>query len=328
MAVIYQDYYAALGVWHDAKPVDIEKAYARLSQKYDPTVNSSWESRDKFMRVRESYEVLRDPRRRKRYDALGDDWKHGQPFTPPGWDDLVAELGDEAALTQSTRSGEEGFSEFFALIFGKNSPFESKNGPDFLSAGDPKRVRPGENLEVTLNITLQELYEQISKRITVLTLRDGFKTLQINIPCGVTDGSVLRLTGHGVKGADGGKSGDLLVKLSVTPDSRFRLEEFDVVMPLYMTPWDAVLGSKVSLDTLDSSVSVSVPPGTQYGQRLRLRGKGLKKENGERGDILAEVAILVPKEPTEEEKALFLKLKSVSQFKAVAPALSKKDPKN
>ena len=303
MAVKYRDYYEVLGVPRNATPDQIKRAYRQLARKHHPDLQPQAErakASERFKEINEANEVLSDPEKRKKYDALGQNWKNGMEFEPPGgpggapggieWEDL----GD--------------FSEFFASIFGGSS-----------GGGRSRRGRrvtfPGQDVEAELPVSVQELLHGGQRRITV----DG-RSLDVTIPKNARDGTVLRLAGQGGRGGNGGQPGDLYLRLRLESDGGFRPAGDDLEMDLPLWPWQAVLGAKVRVETPDGSVSLTVPPGTQSGHRLRLRGLGLPREGGGRGDLHAVAKILVPRRPTEAERAAYETLRQSATAPADRPA--------
>jgi curved DNA-binding protein len=302
LAVKYRDYYEVLGVQRDAKPEQIKRAYRQLARKHHPDLQPAAErakASEHFKEINEAYEVLSDPEKRKKYDALGANWKNGMDFTPPGgeggpvggieWEDL----GD--------------FSEFFASIFGRSPGGSSRRGG--------RVTFPGHDVEAELLVTVQEALHGGQRRITV----DG-RSLDVSIPKGARDGTVLRLAGQGGRGRNGGQPGDLYLRLRLEPEGRYRPVADDLDMDLPLWPWQAVLGTKVRVQTPDGAVSLTVPAGTHAGQRLRMRGLGLPREGGGRGDLHAVVKILVPSHPAEPERAAYEALRQSATAPADRPA--------
>lgn len=140
------------------------------------------------------------------------------------------------------------------------------------------------------------------------------KTFSVKIPSGIRDGEKIRLLGQGKQGQNGGKNGDMFIRININENNKFKLEGYDIVTDLFLTPWEAALGKRVSIDTIDDTVSLYVPPGIQSGEKVRIPQKGYKDGRGSRGDLIAEVKTVVPKKLTEDEKELFEKLKSISDF--------------
>ena len=140
------------------------------------------------------------------------------------------------------------------------------------------------------------------------------KTFSVKIPSGIRDGEKVRLLGQGKQGQNGGKNGDMFIKINIQNNDKFRLQGYDIVTDLYLTPWEAALGKRVNIEAIDDMVSLYVPPGIQSGEKIKIPQKGYKDGRGSRGDLIAEVKTVVPKKLTEEEKELFKQLKSISKF--------------
>jgi len=302
--VEYKDYYKILGVDRNATTEEIQKAYRKLAKKYHPDANKDPAATEKFKEINEAYEVLKDPEKRKRYDALGSGWQHGQEFTPPpGWEEIF-----NFGTRRSSKGAGSFFSDFFEAFFGDSaffsqSPFEART----------KTTIKGQDIEAPLELTLEEVLKGGKKKITI-NVGGQQKNLEVNIPKGVTEGSRLRLASQGAPSPTGGPSGDLYLRVHIKPDHRFGVNGHDLTMRLDLAPWEAALGSTVTIPTLTGPVQLKIPPGTQSGQVLRLRGKGLPKRTGGNGDLLATVRIVVPKNLTEKEKALFEELAKESPF--------------
>ena len=140
------------------------------------------------------------------------------------------------------------------------------------------------------------------------------KTFSVKIPQGIRDGEKIRLLGQGKTGENGGKNGDMFIKINIQNNSKFRLDGYDIVTDLFLSPWEAALGKRVSIEGIDDNISLYVPPGIQSGEKVRIPQKGYKDGRGSRGDLVAEVKTVVPKKLTDDEKELFEKLKAVSEF--------------
>lgn len=333
MSVSYKDYYQILGVSRDASQEEISKAFKKLARKYHPDLNpNDKESEQKFKEVNEAYEVLKDPEKRKRYDQLGADWEHGQTFEPPpGYENVRFTFGGSGADGFGT-----GFSDFFETLFGnlfqeggasrrsrttfREDPF-SKRGFYGSGFGGGSFSEKGQDATSTIELSLEEAYKGGKKRITLQEQAPGpdgrprtkTKNLEVNIPAGISDGQSIRLSGQGNPGMAGGQPGDLYLKVKISPHSLFRVEGKNVILDLPLSPWEASLGTKISLPTLDGHVEMKIPEGTSSDQKLRLRGKGLGRGD-KKGDQLVRITIKVPKQLSSEEKELWEKLAQVSNF--------------
>ena len=295
MAVKFRDYYQVLGVPRTATAAEIKSAYRRLAREMHPDLKPAAErakASEAFKEINEAYEVLKDAKKRAKYDALGANWKGGQDFTPPpgtewrGGGAQWENLGD--------------FSDFFAAIFGE----EFGGGRQRTKSRSGSRVRwevPGSPIEAEMSVSLEEIMRGGKRRISL----NGNRVLDVEIPLGVRDGTVLRLAGQGEPGSGGAPPGDLFLRLRLTPDARYRAEGDDLEMDLPLWPWQAVLGCEVRIETPDGAVKLKVPPGTKAGARMRLRGRGLPRPGGERGDLYAVTRIVVPERPAPAEREAY-----------------------
>jgi curved DNA-binding protein len=302
VAVKFRDYYEVLGVPRDATPAQIKRAYRQLARKHHPDLQPSAErakASERFKEINEANEVLSDPEKRKKYDALGANWKSGMDFTPPG-----GGAGPQGGTIDWEDLGD--FSEFFASIFGGRPGGARRGG---------RATSSGHDVEAEMPIGIHEALHGGQRRITV----DG-RSLDVTIPKHARDGLVLRLAGQGGAGRNGGPAGDLYLRLRLEPEGPFRPVGDDLDMDLPLWPWQALLGAKVRVRTPDGSVSLTVPPGTQGGARLRLRGLGLPRAGGGRGDLHAVAKILVPERPTEAERAAYETLRQASPAPPDRPA--------
>ena len=309
MAVKFRDYYDVLSVARTATDDEIKKAYRTLARKYHPDVNPGDKTaEEKFKELNEAYEVLSDPEKRKRYDRLGANWKAGSDFTPPpGWEQgqgAYRDMGDIFGAAGGGRSA-TGFSDFFESLFGGRG---GRAGAGFAMRGF--------DIEGEIPLSLEEAHRGVTRSVT-LQGPNGPKTLDVNIPAGVHDGSVIRLAGQGEPGTGNAPAGDLLLRVRLEPHPLFSvLSNGDVQIDLPVAPWEAALGARVNVPTLDGSVEMTIPAGAQGGQRLRLRGQGLNRRQGGRGDEYVRLKIVIPPKLTEAEKALFAKLAAESRFNA------------
>jgi DnaJ-class molecular chaperone len=333
MAVKFRDYYEVLGLSKTATEDEIKKAYRNLARKHHPDVNPGDKSaEEKFKEINEAYEVLSDPEKRKRYDHLGPDWKAGADFTPPpGWEGARVEYADFGDLFGGGR-GSSGFSDFFESLFG------SRRGA---RAGAGFRMR-GQDVEAEISLTLEEAHRGVTRTLTIQSTEvcptcqgmgaKGDKTcptcrgagavvrpksLEVNIPAGVREGSVIRLAGQGEQGTNGATAGDLFLRVRISPHRLFNIVgEDDLQLEMTVAPWEAALGANITVPTLDGSVEMTIPAGAQGGQRLRLRGQGLAKRSGGRGDQYVKIKIVIPPRLNARERELFEKLASESRFNA------------
>lgn len=328
----FKDYYETLGVEKTASQDEIQKAYRKLARKYHPDVNKDPDSETKFKEIGEAYAVLKDEEKRQKYDQFGSAWKQAQTRgggAPPNWEniDFDFDLGGGRTRVDFGGMGGQGFSSFFDMLFGGGGfggGAPGGPGAGFHQArGGPQQARNvrGADTEAPISLTLEEASRGGERELVLTDPATGRrKTVSVNIPAGLKSGQRIRLSGQGREGM-GGERGDLYLKVDVTSDADFRLEGEDVYTELPVTPWEAVLGGKARLKTLDGDVTVRIPPGSSSGQKIRLRSKGYPKSAGSgdnRGDLYATLRIVVPKNVSDEEKELYEKLADVSSFEARA----------
>ena len=310
MAVKFRDYYEVLGVPRTATAEEIKRAYRQLARKHHPDLQVASErarASERFKEINEANEVLSDPDKRAKYDALGANWKGGMDFTPP------PDTGRGPSVTTEWE-GFGDFSDFFGSIFGRPPGGRAGAGR---AGGDRAGVRmpiPGNDVEGELPLTLDDVLHGGQRRITV----DG-RSLDVTIPRGIRDGATLRLAGQGGPGINGGPAGDVYLRVRLLPHPRYRVVGDDLEMDLPLWPWQAVLGAEVRVDTPDGPVTLTVPPGTQSGQRLRLRGRGLPRD-GARGDLYAVVRVVVPTRPSAAEREVYEMLRRSASAPADRPA--------
>ncbi len=303
MAVKFRDYYEVLGVPRTASADDIKRAYRQLARKHHPDLHPATErarAAERFKEINEAYEVLSDPDKRGKYDALGANWKSGMDFSPSGGDAGYARAAEWDDLGD--------VSDFFASLFGRGTRRTGQRGV--------RVTIPGSDIEAELPVTLEEMLHSARRRITL----NGSRSLEVEIPRGAREGTVLRLAGQGEPGVNGGPPGDVYLRLRMIPHPRYRVAGDDLEMDLSLWPWQAVLGADVRIETPDGPVTLTVAPGTQTGRRLRLRGRGLPRPDGSRGDLYAVARIVVPERPSAAEREAYETLKQRAAVPADRPA--------
>jgi curved DNA-binding protein len=318
----YKDYYETLRVKKDASQEEIQKSYRKLARKFHPDVNKNPDSERKFKEIGEAYEVLKDPEKRKKYDQFGAAWKQSGGV-PPDWQGFdfggAGSRGGPAGFDFQDLGGGEGFSSFFEMLFGsagaraRRSPFGGGMGVDL-------GPRQGADAEAAITLTLEEALRGGTHQFTYADPVTGErKSVSVKIPAGVRNGQRIRLAGRGLAGSDGGERGDLYLRIEVAPDPRFRIEGSDLYTPLPVAPWEAALGTEAQVETPEGGVRVKVPAGSSTGRKIRLRGRGLPHQGPaqrERGDLYAEIKVVVPERLSEQERKLFEELRDTSNFQA------------
>ena len=308
-----QDFYQILGVPRSAGQDEIQRAYRKLARTYHPDVNSDPAAEERFKEISEAYDVLSDPQTRRRYDAFGPDFRQVPEDVDPGqWRRSRAGAG-----AGQTRGGSwsGGFGRDDGSSFsGGDIDVEDLLGGIFGGrAGRRWGPIPGADQEAEVELTVEEAYR--GTRRTVTLAGDGTRrSFEVTVPAGVTDGQRIRLAGQGGRGSDGASNGDLYLIVRVASHPRYRLYGRDVYVELRLSPWEAVLGTSVPLDTPGGVVTVKVPAGTSSGRAIRLRGRGLPNPKGTAGDLFAEARIIVPPRLSRAERRLFEQLAAESNF--------------
>jgi curved DNA-binding protein len=328
MPVEFKDYYATLGVPRTASDQDIKKSFRKLAREFHPDVAKDKKTaEEKFKEINEAYEVLSDPDKRKKYDQYGSTWKEGGGYQPPpGWQDARSAGG---AQSQEFHFGGTGFSDFFEQLFGRSGGGGfGFGGRDFEAAesAQPRGPARGYDIEGDILVTLDEAMRgsvrSISlERVNPKTGQTEAQTFKVRVPVGVKEGQTIRIPVKGGDGANGGTSGDLFLHVRYAAHPDFRARGSDLHYDLDLAPWEAVLGTTVSVPTLESPVKVRIPAGTNNGCQLRVRGRGLPRgRDGERGDLYVVVNVQLPPQLSEEERELWEKLGRVSRFNPRQPA--------
>jgi len=345
MPVRYKDYYESLGVPRTASEAEIKKAFRKLAREFHPDVaKNKKQAEERFKEINEAYEVLGDPAKRKKYDELGPNWQAGAEFRPPpGWESTFhrgrpspgrGARGEEFDF----QFGGTGFSDFFEQLFGaRGRPGAGGFGGDF-GEGDSGGGR-GRDIEGDIMVTLDEAMHGSVRSVSIRhsvrceecggTGRRGrqvcpacggtgqvqkTETYQVKIPPGVTEGQRLRVAGRGELGAGGGEAGDLYLRVRLAKHPDFSVQDHNLIYETEVAPWEAVLGAKITVPTLDGKVDIRIPAGTQSGQKLRVRGRGLPQKGGDHGDLIVETRIEVPSRVSDSEKKLWEQLARESGF--------------
>src|SRR5712675_3219896 len=313
MPVQFRDYYETLGVPKTASEDEIRSAFRKLARKYHPDVAKDKKAaEEKFKEINEAYEVLSDPEKRKKYDQLGADWNRPGGFQPPPqWQGQQPgggfyQWGGDGGGGVEFEFGGTGFSDFFEAFFGGGRG-ESAFGGGF--GRRPATAERGQDVEADIMVTLEEALNGSKRQVSLRRAgSEKTETYQVKIPRGVRGGQRIRLAGQGEAGERGGKSGDLFLRVRLARHPDFSVEGSDLVHEVKIAPWQAVLGDQIIVPTLEGNARLKLPPGTQGGQRFRLRGRGLPGVSGQRGDLYVVVQITVPKELSDSERKLWEQL--------------------
>lgn len=291
--MIFKNYYKILGLETSKVSEDeIKNAYRKAVKKHHPDTNLGDNlAEERIKDINEAYKVLSNPSSKRKYDRM--------------WN---ANVGRKKAEENKIDSNSI-FSEFFNMFFGN---VETED--DIKKIKKAKVAVKGENVETEIKVKIEDAFYGLTKKISLRTVEGKMKTFTVSIPAGIRDGEKIRLIGQGKTGINGGKNGDLFIKINIENDSKFKLKGYDLYTDLCLTPWEAALGTRVKIDSIDDETQVYIPQGIQSGEIVKIQSKGYKNGQGGRGDLIVEVKIMVPKQLTNEEKKLFEKLDEISKF--------------
>ncbi len=296
--MIFKDYYKILGLeTNKVSSEEIKLAYREQAKKYHPDVNiGNRNAEERFKDINEAYRVLSEGNSKRKYDRM--------------WNNYVGKK--RIKYEESTRGKSSIFSDFFNIFFGSldNKRVEAKTS----SSKNAKVPKKGENIDTQINVSINDAFNGLDKKISLRTVNGTMKNFDVKIPAGIQNNEKIRLVGQGKQGEYGGKNGDLFIKIKIDNDKKFKLIGYDLYTNLLITPWEAALGTKASVSSIDEDVNVIVPKGTQSGELIRIPCKGYKDGKGSRGDLVAEIKIMVPKKMSEKEANLFKDLSEVSHF--------------
>jgi curved DNA-binding protein len=281
----YRDYYEILGVTRGADADEVKRAYRKLARKYHPDVSKEKNAEDKFKEVQEAYEVLRDPDKRAAYDQLGRNFRSGQQFRPPpDWAQRFGQSGEQRF------SDLNGFSDFFSSLFGGGA-----------AGGAAGRAESDAGY---LDVTVEEAFAGTKRRVA-LSENGRQRQVDVQIPAGVTEGQSLRIAGVAGRGS-------LIFRIRLRAHHLYEVALKDVQIDLPLAPWEAALGAKVAVPTLGGTVELTVPPGAQSGQKLRLRGRGLPGNPS--GDQIVTIKLVTPAAQSTAAKEAYERMKRDFKF--------------
>ena len=303
----FKDYYQILGVDVDADSKAIKSAYRRLARKYHPDVSAEENAESQFKEVSEAYEVLKDKDKRAEYDMLRTHGGTDNFEPPPDW--------QPGGFQSDSGDFQGGFSDFFEQVFGQagHSSGQGYSRQQF--------VHRGEDIELSMAIFLEDSLKGESHTISYEVpsfdqqgrLVRQKRTLKVKIPGGVTEGERIRLKGQGAPGIGDAPDGDLYLQIKFAPHPLYVVEGTSLTLTVPVAPWEAVLGCKMQVPTLEGAVSVTVPANSQNGKRMRIKGKGLGKGD-KRGDLYLVLRIVIPESANEKEQGLWRQMSEESTF--------------
>ena len=286
--MVFKNYYKILDLETSRVSIDeIKQAYRQAAKKYHPDLNVGDRlAEERIKDINEAYKVLSVPSSKRKYDRV--------------WNSKFSK-GKKAF------SGREQKGVFLNMFLGNMDNTEQK-------ADNKKNPVKGENVETEINVSLYDAFYGLEKQISLRTVEGKAKTFTVSIPKGIRDGEKIRLIGQGKPGQNGGKNGDLFIKINIENDHKFKLEGYDIYTDLFLTPWEAALGTRATVESIDDETRVYIPQGIQSGEKIRIPNKGYQDGKGSRGDLVAEVKVMVPKQLTKDEKEAFKKLSEISMF--------------
>ena len=281
--MIYKDYYKILDLKTSRVSIDeIKIAYRAAAKKYHPDLNVGDSlAEERIKDINEAYRTLSVPASKRKYDRI---WNSRNNIN-----------------NYQKIKGKNIFNMFLG---------NTENNEEI----DKKLPQRGEDIETEINVKLEEAFYGLEKKISLRTVDGKMKTFSVKVPDGIRNGEKIRLIGQGKTGKNGGKNGDLFIKINIENSKTFKLFSTDLYTDLLLTPWEAALGTRTNVQTIDGETTIYIPQGMESGEKIKIPNKGYKDGKGGRGDLVAEIKIVVPKKLTEEENNLFEKLKEVSKF--------------
>lgn len=288
----FKDYYKILELENSKVTIEqIKSAYRKQAKKYHPDVNVGNKlSEERIKDINEAYRILSDSTSKRKYDRT---WNYN--------------VGNKIKKSRQKTSGEKA-EDIFNMFFGNNQIKEE------ISQSKLPQIK-GENIETEINISIEDGYFGIDKKIALKDIEGNSKTINIKVPEGIHDGEKLRLIGQGKQGKNGGKNGDLYIKINIEDGKKYKLRGNDLYTVTPITPWEAALGTKAKVTSIDDTkTQIYIPNGVQSGEIIEIPEKGYKTAQGERGKLITEIKIVVPEKLSKEEKEMFKKLKEISKF--------------
>lgn len=285
--MIFKDYYKILELETSRVSIEeIKNAYRIAAKKYHPDVNlGNSLAEERIKDINEAYRILSVPASKRKYDRT--------------WN----------AHYEKTHKKIKGKNSILEILIGNVE--KSQEGKQKHEKKNPIR---GEDIETEITIGLLEAFYGMEKKISLKNTEGKLKTYTVTVPKGIRRGEKIRLIGQGKTGQEGGKNGDLLIKINIADDRKFKLQGYDLLTDLYLSPWEAALGTRVTIATIEGETKIYIPQGIQSGEKIKIPNKGYPNGNKTRGDLIAEIKIMVPKKLELDEKEMFEKLKEMSRF--------------
>lgn len=294
--MIFKDYYKILSLeTNRVSSEQIKNAYRLAAKRNHPDLNVGDSlAEEKIKDINEAYRVLSNQTTKRKYDRM--------------W---VSNVGRnrKKKTDEGSRNTDSVFSDFFYMFFGNVENLKDKAVDKF------KRMPiKGQNIETSIDVEIEEVFYGLDKKISLKNLDGKDKVFNVTIPAGIKNGEKIRLIGQGKEGIAGGKKGDLIIKVNILDNDKFKLKGNDLYTDVYLTPWEAALGTEVEVDSIDGTSNVEIKGGTQVGEFITIPNKGYRNTLGERGNLNAEIKIVIPNDLSKEEKVLMEKLNEISNF--------------
>jgi len=288
--MVFKNYYKILDLQTSNVSIDeIKIAYRQAAKKYHPDLNVGDRlAEERIKDINEAYRTLSVPASKRKYDRI--------------WNSHFAKA-------QKAFSGKGEKNAIFNMFLGNIE----KEVKDIKSEYKNNSIK-GENIETEINISIEEAFYGLEKIISLRTIEGKIKKINVTIPKGIRNGEKLRLIGQGKPGENGGKNGDLVIRINIEDSKRFKLKGSDIYTDLFLTPWEAALGARVTVASINDETKIYIPQGIQSGERIKIPGKGYKDAEGIKGDLVAEIKVVVPKKMSEQEVEMFKKLNDISDF--------------
>jgi len=292
--MIFKDYYKILGLETNKVTIDqIKVAYRDQAKKYHPDLNKeSGISEERIKDINEAYNILSNPSTRRKYDRM--------------WNGRIRKKKNKKK--QKAETSGSIIKDFLVILFGENFIKKDKK---------PKETKvkiKGENIETDVEISIEEAYFGTNKKIALRAIDGKMKQIEVKVPAGIIENERIRLIGLGKAGKNGGKNGDLLIRVKMDSNSNLKLMGYDIYTDLKITPWEAALGKKIKTNVLNEDINILIPPCTSSGEVIKVKEKGYKDGKGTRGDLLIETKIVLPKNINKKQKEIYQELAETNSY--------------
>jgi len=292
--MIFKDYYKILGLETNKVTIDqIKVAYRDQAKKYHPDLNKeSGISEERIKDINEAYNILSNPSTRRKYDRM--------------WNGRIRKKKNKKK--QKAETSGSIIKDFLVILFGENFIKKDKK---------PKETKvkiKGENIETDVEISIEEAYFGTNKKIALRAIDGKMKQIEVKVPAGIIENERIRLIGLGKAGKNGGKNGDLLIRVKMDSNSNLKLMGYDIYTDLKITPWEAALGKKIKMNVLNEDINILIPPCTSSGEVIKVKEKGYKDGKGTRGDLLIEIKIVLPKNINKKQKEIYQELAETNSY--------------